>query len=131
MCSRTSWVWVTNLLVLVSELMPRYATAPITTNNRNASVNPAAIFLPKVHMSSLLVSSLLRRRAVLTAASLNHFHQRRDADHRADQTVRTRHIFNVPARYVFLAGCEHLRRRDPEIAFQVAETQSGLILISK
>src|SRR5579859_810166 len=54
MFSRTSCVWVTDLLVSVSELMLRYATAPIVTNSRNASVNPAAIFLPNVHMSSLL-----------------------------------------------------------------------------
>src|SRR5258708_7927106 len=81
-------------------------------------------------MSSLLLSSLLRRHAVLTTASLNHFHQRRDAEHRADYVAHARHVLYVPARYVLLRGCVHLRRRDPEVTFQVAKTQADLIFVS-
>src|SRR5712692_6004924 len=97
-CSSTWWVWVTNWLVLASPLMLRYATAPITANIKNASANPAAIFRPNVHMSSLL------RNAVVTAASLNRFSDERNTDDCANHVRRPHHMLNVRASYVLLLG---------------------------
>ena len=52
----TTWLCVTRSLVWMSELIPRWATIPIRRRRAKARPNPAAIRLPKVHMSLLLRS---------------------------------------------------------------------------
>src|SRR5258708_28875400 len=97
--------------------MLRYATAPIPSNNKNASANPAAIFRPNVHMSSLL------RNAVAIAAFLNRFPNERNAHDRANHACRPRHMRDVCARHVLLLGSEELPRGDSQVALEVAQRQ--------
>src|SRR5260370_640214 len=68
--------------------MLRYETPPIPSNSTNASVNPAAIFRPNVHMSSLL------RNAVVGAASLNRFSDERNTDDRTNHVRRAHNVLD-------------------------------------
>src|SRR6266851_6023856 len=104
--------------------MLRYATAPIPSNSKNASVNPAAIFRPNVHMSSLL------RNTVVIAASLNRFSDVRNADNPTNHFWRAHHVLDVRARHVLLLGCVDLYQGNSDVALELAERQGDGLFCS-
>src|SRR6266851_1464566 len=97
--------------------MLRYATAPITANNKNASANPAAILRPNVHMSSLL------RDAVVAGASLNCFSNERNTDDRTNHIRRAHHMLNVRASHVLCLSRIKLGQGNPDVTFEVTKHQ--------
>src|SRR5260370_16563035 len=99
--------------------MLRYETPPIPSNSTNASVNPAAIFRPNVHMSSLL------RNAVVGAASLNRFSDERNTDDRTNHVRRAHNVLDVRASHVLLLGRIQLFQRNPDVIFEVANPQAA------
>src|ERR1700730_10453161 len=99
--------------------MLRYATMPIPSNSKNANVKPAAIFLPNVHMSSLLGD------ATLVATPFNEFHHVGDAHDRTNQIRGTHYVLDVGARGVPLVSGVQLCRRNPQVAFEITEGQAN------
>src|ERR1700730_4666973 len=99
--------------------MLRYAAPPIRRSSKNATVPPAALFLPNVHMSLLLGD------ATLVAAPLNQLHHVGDADERTNQVGGTHHMLDVNTRRVPLVRCIYLCQRNPEVAFEIAEGQAN------
>src|SRR6266436_63958 len=104
--------------------MLRYETPPIPSNSKNASANPAAIFRPNVHMSSLL------RNAGVTATSLNRFPDERNTDNRTNHVYRVQDMLHLRASHALLLGRVELCRRNPDVTFEVAKYQRDCILSS-
>src|SRR6267154_1926204 len=103
----------------------------MTVNKRNASVKPAAIFLPKVHMRLLLLlSTLFRGRAFPAATARDHFHDQRNVDDCENLVCRVRYLFDMPANGILLTGCKYLGRRDSQITFQITERQANPIFVT-
>src|SRR5258708_30541756 len=103
----------------------------MTVNKRNASVKPAAIFLPKVHIRLLLLlSTLFRGRAFPSATVRDDFDDERNVDDRENLVCRVRYLFDMPANGILLTGREYLGRRDSQITFQITERQADPILVA-
>src|SRR5271155_780827 len=84
----------------------------------NASANPAAIFLPNVHMSQLLGA------AIRTATALNEIDKLGGRDDAADQALSSHDVPDVLVRCVLRGGFIDVRHGNAEIAFEATEGEA-------
>src|ERR1700676_4711472 len=102
--------------------MLRYATIPTPDKKKNASANPAAIFRPNVHMSSLL------RTHVHAAPLLNRFSETGNADEGTNHAVRAHQMLDAGTSHILMFGCVNLRPGAAQIALKIAAPQGHWLL---